>query len=117
MAKITAPLARPLAGRRSFPLWAVVHHIGRTSSRAYTLPVAIGGTDSHLFIPVPFGPGTQWVQNVIAAGGCTVRWKGKEISATEAVLVSQDDAMGAFNRLERPVIRASGLSTFMRLRR
>ncbi len=91
--------------------------MGRKTSRAYTIPVAITASSTHLFIPVPFGSGTQWVQNVLAAGGCTVRWKGQLIPATEATLVGQDEALGAFNRLEQPVIRASGLSTFMRLRR
>jgi deazaflavin-dependent oxidoreductase (nitroreductase family) len=116
-AKVTAPLARPLAGRRFLPIWAVVHHVGRRSSRAYTLPVAITGSSTHLFIPVPFGEGTQWVQNVLAAGGCTVHWKGRDIAATEPALVGRAEASAAFNRLERPVIRAAGLDSFLRLRR
>src|SRR4051812_41964595 len=116
-AKVTAPLARPLAGRRYLPIWALVHHVGRKSSRAYTLPVAITGSSTHLFIPVPFGEGTQWVQNVLAAGGCTVRWKGRDIATTEPALVGEAEASAAFNRIERPVIRAAGLDSFLRLRR
>ncbi len=115
-ARITAPLARPLAGRRSFPLWAVVHHVGRTSSRLYALPVAIGGTDTHLYIPVPFGAGTQWVRNVMAAGGCTVTWRGRDIVASEPVLVDVSEASVAFNAFERRIMDA-GLSTFLRLQR
>lgn len=117
VAKVTAPLARPLAGRRLVPIWAVVHHVGRQSGRAYSVPVAIAATGTHMFIPVPFGPGTQWVQNVMAAGSCTVAWKGRDSMATEPVLVGRDEASAAFNRLERPLIRAAGLELFLRLRR
>jgi hypothetical protein len=34
MARLTAPMARVLAGRRGFPLWAVVRHRGRKTGRA-----------------------------------------------------------------------------------
>jgi deazaflavin-dependent oxidoreductase (nitroreductase family) len=117
VAKVTAPLARPLAGRRWMPIWAVVHHIGRQSGRAYSVPVAIAATDTHMYIPVPFGPGTQWVQNVMAAAGCTVVWKGRDVTASEPSLIGQDEASAAFNRLERPLIRAAGLEMFLRLSR
>ena len=117
LAKVTAPLARPLAGRRWLPIWAVVHHVGRKSSRAYSIPVAIAVTDSHMYIPVPFGAGTQWVQNVLAAGGCTVRWKGRDVVTTAPEMVGQAEASPAFFPPARPVIRVAGLESFLRLTR
>lgn len=35
------PVAKALAGRRWFPLWAVMHHRGRRSGTAYATPVAV----------------------------------------------------------------------------
>jgi deazaflavin-dependent oxidoreductase (nitroreductase family) len=79
MARATAPLTRLLAGRRFFPLWAVVHHVGRTSGRALRVPVAVTPTPDGLLVNLPWGPRTNWVRNVTAAGGCTLRWKGRDV--------------------------------------
>ncbi|GIF16983.1 hypothetical protein Ate01nite_70150 [Actinoplanes teichomyceticus] len=67
-----------LAGRRWFPLWAVVHHRGRVSGRGLSVPVAVVATPDGFVINLPWGARTNWVRNVIAAGGCTLRWKGAD---------------------------------------
>ncbi|MEU4420818.1 hypothetical protein AB0F81_09335 [Actinoplanes sp. NPDC024001] len=75
-ARATAPAVRILAGRRGIPVWAVVHHRGRVSGRDLRVPIAVVATPDHFVINLPWGPRTNWVRNVIAAGGCTIRWKG-----------------------------------------
>ena len=75
-ARATAPAVRVLAGRRGIPLWAVVRHRGRVSGRSLAVPVAVVGTPDGFVINLPWGAGTNWVRNVLAAGGCTIRWKG-----------------------------------------
>lgn len=82
MARATAPMAKVLAGRRFFPLWAVVHHTGRKTGRNLSLPVALLHTDDSFLITLPWGPRTNWVRNVVAARGCTITWKGTEHHAT-----------------------------------
>src|SRR3954453_22221633 len=56
------PLARALAGRRWFPLWAVVHHRGRKSGTEYATPVAVVPTSDPalVLIGLPWGPETNW---------------------------------------------------------
>ena len=76
--RLTAPAVTRLAGRRFFPLWAVVQHRGRKTGRALTVPVAVRATASTFLIVLPWGPGTNWARNVLAAGGCVVRWKGRD---------------------------------------
>src|SRR5690349_10060056 len=75
-ARATAPAIRVLAGRRWFPAWAVVHHRGRVTGRDLAVPIAIVTTPDGFVINLPWGARTNWVRNVVAAGGCTIRWKG-----------------------------------------
>ena len=91
VARATAPLARRLAGRRGFPLWAVVHHRGRVSGRELSVPVAVRTTPEVFVVALPWGPGTNWVRNVLAAGGCVVRWRGHDHVVTDPVVAGADD--------------------------
>lgn len=76
-----------LAGRRFFPLWAVLHHRGRTSGRLLAVPVAVLAAPDVFVIPLLFGPRTNWVRNVLAADGCVLRWRGVEHSLTGPELI------------------------------
>src|SRR4051812_32278800 len=75
-ARATSPVVRVLAGRRYFPAWAVVHHRGRVSGRSLAVPVSVVATPTGFVINLPWGARTNWVRNVLAAGECTIRWKG-----------------------------------------
>lgn len=109
-------LWRPLAGRRFFPLWAVLYHRGRVSGRGYAVPVGLRATGDAYFIALVFGARTQWVQNVIAVGGCTVRWRGTDIALTEPTIIRADDAAFAFPAVLRWMMRAVGAGQVIRLR-
>src|SRR5439155_13261180 len=78
LAANTIALARPLSGRRWFPLWAVLHHRGRRSGTEYATPIVARRIQDGFIIPIPFGQGTQWVRNVLAAGEATLRWRGAD---------------------------------------
>jgi hypothetical protein len=58
--RATSPLFRPLAGRRFFPLWAVLRHRGRRSGRVYAVPVGLRATADAYFIALVFGERTEW---------------------------------------------------------
>jgi deazaflavin-dependent oxidoreductase (nitroreductase family) len=116
-ARMTAPLSRPLAGRRFFPLWAVVHHMGRRSGRAYAVPVAIRVTADSFIIPLPWGKDTQWLRNVMAAGGCSIRWSGSDHAAYAPRVIGFEDGANAFHPIQRSVLRAAGINSLLRLRR
>lgn len=118
MAKVTAPMARSLAGRRFFPLWAVVHHRGRRSGRALAVPVAVRVTADVFVIALPWGPGTNWARNVLAAGGCVVRWKGTDQDVTAPELITATQARPYFGRFTWPVVaRVLQADSFIRLNR
>ncbi|WP_426564900.1 nitroreductase family deazaflavin-dependent oxidoreductase [Angustibacter sp. McL0619] len=117
MVKATAPFARRLAGHRWFPLWAVLHHRGRKSGSPYSIPVAVMVTPEAFVIGLPWGPQTNWVQNVLAAGGCTLTWKGEDHQTTDPQLVGSDVAVAAAGPLIRQVLSRREFPGFLQLRR
>lgn len=93
-----------LAGHRWFPLWAVLRHRGRRSGREYAVPLAVIPTDTTFVIGLPWGRDTDWVRNVRAAGGCTVRWRGVDYECTEPAFVGRDVALAAAHGVARRVL-------------
>ncbi len=110
LVKITSPLARRLAGHSWFPLWAVMHHVGRKSGIEYAVPVAIVPTSGAVFlVGLPWGATTNWARNVLSAGGATVTWKGRDWSASNPRIVGLDIAA---NLTKGPLKRVVGSGRF-----
>lgn len=118
MAKATAPMMRTLAGRRLFPLWAVVHHRGRKTGRDLSLPVALLHTEDEFVITLPWGAGTNWVRNVLAAGECTITWKGRDHAATQPRILDRDEARPYYDGFSWWMVeKAFKADSFLLLRR
>lgn len=109
------PVSRLIAGRRWFRFWAVLHHVGRKSGRTYAIPVVARRTANGFVIPLPFGEGTQWVRNLQAAGGGTLRWDGRDYRFVDPVIVDGDAVADSFRGFERAIMRRAGAS-FVRVR-
>jgi hypothetical protein len=116
LGRLSAPLSRPLAGRRFITVWATISYRGRRSGKEYTLPIAIGSTPDTFVIPLPFA-GAQWVLNVLAAGECVIRWNGRDWHAIEPEAIDASEAAKAFGPVPRLGIMLMGLDRFLRLRR
>ena len=112
------PLARLLAGRRWFPIWGVVHHVGRKSGKAYTVPVATIPTRGPVFlVGLPWGERTNWAQNVLAAGSATVTWKGRDWRATNPRIVGPDEAAPLVKGPIRKLVESGRFPVFVLLDR
>jgi deazaflavin-dependent oxidoreductase (nitroreductase family) len=114
--RATGPIMSPFAGRRFFPLWAILEHRGRKSGRLYRIPVVARRTPEGFVIPMPFGEGTDWVRNVLAAGTCAIVWKGRRFEADQAETIGNDEAAPAFNRWQRKMFPVIGIARFVRVR-
>jgi hypothetical protein len=72
---------------------SVIRHQGRISGRSYETPIVPFATDDRGFlVSLPYGPGTDWVKNVLAHGsavlvtdGCTYAVDRPEVVATDLV--------------------------------
>lgn len=49
---------------------ALLEHVGRRSGRRHVTPVHPTFVDDQVWIPLPYGEGSQWARNVLAAGHC-----------------------------------------------
>jgi deazaflavin-dependent oxidoreductase (nitroreductase family) len=115
--RTTQPLAMPMAGTRWFRLFAVLKHQGRKSGRAYTTPVVAGRTPDGFVIPLPWGERTQWLKNVLAAGGATLRWNGTDHRLVDPVVADLNEGGGeAFHRVQRFLLQHGGVRKLLRLR-
>lgn len=107
LVKATEPIAKALAGRRGFPLWAVVHHRGRTSGTDYETPVAVVPTRDPdvVLIGLPWGAKTNWARNVVAAGGADLSWKGARRPTTSPRIIGPGEAAALAKPLFRPIVQ------------
>ena len=112
---LNAPIAR-FAGTRLLPFWAAVEHRGRRSGRRYVSPVTTRRTSDGFVIPLAFGPRADWVRNVLANGGCTVRWAGHDYPMVGPEVIDRSAVLAHYSPLLRWLIRAGGVESFLRLR-
>ena len=111
---ILNPITRSLiAGRVSF--CSLVYHVGRRSGKAYATPVMAVIKDGHIYIPLTYGPDTDWFLNIQAAGLCRVKIKGKVYSASNPELVDAAGAATAFPNNFRVRNEKFKLNQFLRL--
>jgi deazaflavin-dependent oxidoreductase (nitroreductase family) len=111
-------IAIRISGHRWLPLWAVLRHRGRSSGKQYAIPVAVIATEATFLIGMPWGRESDWVRNVRAAGGCTIRWRGLEFDCTEPTFVDKAVARAAASGFPRIVLnRLDFPAGFLELRR
>jgi deazaflavin-dependent oxidoreductase (nitroreductase family) len=103
--RATTPAVRTLAGRRWFPVWAVVHHRGRVTGRALAVPVVVMARGDTFVINLPWGARTNWVRNVLAAGRATIRWKGADHDVTDPRIIDAAAARPYYSRVSWAVAR------------
>jgi deazaflavin-dependent oxidoreductase (nitroreductase family) len=79
------PVTRLFAGW--LPGFAILTHVGRTSGRVYRTPINVfRGGDYYLFA-LTYGSNVDWVKNVLAAGGCQMRSRGRDIRLAEPEVI------------------------------
>lgn len=91
LAKINKRVFNPRELRRG--KYPVVSHVGRTSGKQYQTPLDAFPTTTGYVLVVRYGPESDWVQNVLAAGGATLRVGDDELALMSPRLVSQDEAL------------------------
>jgi deazaflavin-dependent oxidoreductase (nitroreductase family) len=107
--KVTKHIAPWMPG-----LGVVVHH-GRRSGRVYQTPVNVFATEDGYVFALTYGPDTDWVKNVLAAGGCELRTRGHVVRLTSPSLF-HDETRRDIRPLERRVLRVIGVADFLSLK-
>ena len=110
---VTNPLARLLAGW--LPPFAVVLHRGRRSGREYRTPVWAFRTDDGFVVALTYGAESEWVRNVVKAGGCTLLRTGKPIRMVNPRVVADPGAMKLVPLIVRGPLLLMSVTEFLRL--
>jgi deazaflavin-dependent oxidoreductase (nitroreductase family) len=116
LAKLVNPLVLRLAGTRWLPLYGVLEHRGRRSGRLFRTPVVVRRAPDGFVVPMPWGEGTDWYRNVRAAGGCRIRWKGRDYVLIEPEVIDATAARSAFPAVQWAGLRRFGIQQCLRLR-
>jgi deazaflavin-dependent oxidoreductase (nitroreductase family) len=112
----TSGWASPLAGRRWNPIFARVLHRGRRSGRAYQTPVAARRVADGFLIALAFGAQVDWHRNLEAAGGGVIRWRGRDYEVSGPEMIDADEALPAFDPVQRLIMRMAGIDGYIRVR-
>jgi deazaflavin-dependent oxidoreductase (nitroreductase family) len=112
---VTNPVARTFA--RRVPPFALVLHRGRVSGREYRTPVWSFRTKDGYIIPLTYGADSEWVRNVIAAGGCRLRTRGRVEGLTHPQVLRGARGRDLVPALLRGPLRAMNVWEFLRLSR
>ena len=102
------------AGRHVF---AVVHHVGRRSGRAYTTPVVAWPLPDGFIMSLPYGADTDWCRNVLAAGQCTLQWHGLTYTVSRPEVVEVAAIRPLVPSWGRPLVRILRVRQFLKLYR
>ena len=108
--RVTRPLLRWLPG------FGVLVHRGRRSGKRYRTPVNVfprpGG---RYVVALTYGPDTDWLKNVLAAGGCELLTGGRHIKLTTPH-VFHDEARQEIRAVERLALGLLRVYDFLELR-
>jgi len=97
------------------PGLGVVIHRGRRSGRRYQTPVNVFTADDGYVFALTYGPDTDWVKNVLAAGSCELRTRGDTIELVSPRLF-HDETRRGIRPFERQVLRVLGVADFLSLK-
>jgi deazaflavin-dependent oxidoreductase (nitroreductase family) len=69
------------------PSFALLTYRGRKSGRTYRTPVNVFRRGNQYIFFLTYGSESEWVKNVLAAGGCQMRRLGRDIQLVDPQLI------------------------------
>ncbi len=112
-------LARKIAGTRLGSLYfnlSALKHVGRSSGRAYVTPLSAYPLGDGFVLAQAY-PNVDWCRNVMAAGKCTLIWKGQEYALEKPEMIPAAFALEAYPLWVRFVSTALGTKQYVWLHR
>jgi deazaflavin-dependent oxidoreductase (nitroreductase family) len=103
----------PFAGR--LPGFGILTHVGRRTGRRYRTPLLVLRRGDGYMTALWYGSDVHWVKNVLSAGECALRSRGRDVRLTDPRL-STDPARRLLPLPLRWVAALVGLTEFLHLR-
>ena len=118
LAKINIAFTNRITGRFAgwLPGFGILTHVGRKSGKVYRTPVNVFRVPTAFIIALTYSSQSEWVKNVLAAGGCELKTRGKKYQLS-APNVVRDPTRKRFPFPVRLVLRLVGADEYMELSR
>jgi len=100
--------------RRLAPGFGILTHVGRKSGKVYRTPVNVFREPSGFIVALTYSSQSEWVKNVLAAGGCELKTRGEEYRVS-APKVVRDPTRRRFPIPVRLVLTLVGADEYMEL--
>lgn len=110
---VTNRIFAPVAGR--VPPWVIVEHRGRRSGHVYRTVVWAFPHGRDLVFALTYGPGADWVRNVLHDGAARVKWRGRWRTYSHAELLQGAPGLRLLPAVLRPSLNAAGIRAVLRL--
>jgi deazaflavin-dependent oxidoreductase (nitroreductase family) len=116
LAKINIAFTNRITGLFAgwLPGFGILAHVGRKSRKVYRTPVNVFRASNGFIIALTYSCESEWVKNVLAAGGCELKTHGKEYQLS-APKVVRDLTRRRFPIPVRVVLRIVGADEYMEL--
>lgn len=98
------------------PGFGKIVHRGRRSGREYRTPVNVFRVPEGYVVALTYGADTDWVRNVLAAGGCELETRGRHVKLTNPRIV-HDEQRRAMPFPVRQILGQIGVTDFLYLDR
>ncbi|MEN3303977.1 MAG: hypothetical protein V7603_179 [Micromonosporaceae bacterium] len=109
---VTNRVTRLFAGR--MPWFGVILHRGRRSGQPYRTPVNMFRLPHGYVVALTYGPDSDWVRNVLAAGGCDLLVRGRRVHMVDPRIV-HDESRHDIPPVVRRILGLLHVSDFLHL--
>ena len=96
------------------PGFGILTHVGRKSGKVYRTPINVFLASNGFIIALTYSSQSEWVKNVLAAGGCELKTRGKKYQLAAPKIV-HDPTRRRFPLPVRVVLRIVGADEYMEL--
>jgi deazaflavin-dependent oxidoreductase (nitroreductase family) len=111
--RVVNPISRRFAG--SLPWFGILTYRGRKSGKEYRTPMNVFRRGDSYVFALTYGSDVDWVRNIVAAGECSLRTRGRDIRLVEPELFV-DPRQRLMPVLIRVFLRFNRVTEFMRMR-
>jgi deazaflavin-dependent oxidoreductase (nitroreductase family) len=96
------------------PGFGILTHLGRKSGKVYRTPVNVFRAPNGFIIALTYSSQCEWVKNLLAAGGCELKTRGKNYQLSVPTVV-RDPRRRRFPFPVRAVLLIVGADEYMEL--
>ena len=111
--RVFNPISRHFAGW--MPLFGILSYAGRKSGKPYRTPINVFRHDDHYVFALTYGSEVDWVKNVVAAGECGLRTRGRDVHLVEPEIFV-DPTRHLMPLPVRVILRLNAVDEFLRMR-